>query len=226
MSEVILILGGTKDAYELAETLTRRLPDARIISSLAGRTKEPAPIAGEVRIGGFGGAKGLARFITENRVTKLIDATHPYAETISQNAGRAAQITGVEFQQLNRRPWQKQDGDNWINVPDLDRANQAIPPGARVFLALGSQYISQFSSRHDVHFVIRMIDEPDKPLAFADYSLQVGKPAEVTQEMAMLEENRISHIVCRNSGGTGAYGKIEAARMLGIEVIMVERNPN
>ncbi|WP_417411416.1 cobalt-precorrin-6A reductase [Hoeflea sp.] len=223
-SETILIIGGTREAADLARELIAAKPEARIITSLAGRTKEPAPLAGEVRTGGFGGIEGLARYIEDNAVTRLIDATHPFARQISANAIEAAKIAGVPLDIRTRKPWEEQRGDNWIEVDTLEAARDAIPPRARVLLALGSQYIGLFASRDDVHFVVRMIDKPDEPLALPDHALVLGRPGDTAAaETMLLIAHSISHIVCRNSGGRAAYAKIEAARELGLPVIMIGR---
>lgn len=222
MNEVILILGGTKEAADIAENLVQKTPKARVISSLAGRTKEPTPLAGEVLVGGFGGAQGLARFMTENAVTQLIDATHPFARTISENAREAAALTNVHLDVQQRLPWQKQAADNWIKVPGLEAAREALPQDSRVLLALGSQHIAIFASRSDVHFVVRMVDEPEATLPFKSFTIELGKPGDVAHETHLLEAHHITHIVCRNSGGSGAYAKIEAARALNLPVIIIE----
>lgn len=222
--ETILILGGTREAAKLAKELVANHPQARIITSLAGRTKEPAPLAGEVRTGGFGGADGLARYLRETGVTRLIDATHPFARRISANAQKAASITGVSLESRTRKPWTKQARDTWIEVETLEQARDAIPPRARVLLALGSQHIGLFASRDDVHFVVRMIDPPSTPLDLPDHALVLGRPGDTAAvETMLLIAHSITHIVCRNSGGSAAYTKIEAARQLGIPVIMVGR---
>ena len=125
MSERILILGGTKEAAELARQLTESGND--VTTSLAGRTKEPKPLAGKIRIGGFGGATGLADWIVKNRIEKVIDATHPFATQISQNALAACAAANISLLVEKRTPWQKQVGDIWIEVDDLDQAQSAIP---------------------------------------------------------------------------------------------------
>lgn len=222
--ETILILGGTREAAELASELVASRPKARIITSLAGRTREPAPIAGEVRSGGFGGAEGLARFISENAVSLVIDATHPFARQISLNAIEATAITGVALDIRSRKPWARQPGDDWIEVETLEAARDAIPPRARVLLALGSQHIGLFASREDVHFVVRMIDPPETPLELPDHALVLGRPGDTAAVEAMLMiAHSVTHIVCRNSGGEASYAKIEAARKLGLPVIMIGR---
>jgi len=218
----ILILGGTKEAGALAAQLVEDGHD--VTSSLAGRTKEPKPLAGKVRIGGFGGADGLSKYLVDHQIEKLIDATHPFAKQISENANAAAQATGVEFEVITRKPWQKQEADIWIKVASLQEARDLIPENSRVLLALGSQYIDQFSKREDVFFLVRMVDKPDQDLPLPNHELLIGKPsADWQQEAKLIKTNKITHIICRNSGGTGAYAKIEAARKLGIPVIMVQR---
>ena len=222
-AETILILGGTAEAAALAASLVRDHPDWRVITSLAGRTREPKPLAGEVRIGGFGGAEGLADFLRREHITRLIDATHPFARQISANAKIAAEQTGIPLDIRTREPWTKQPGDRWVEVNSLEEARDALPAGARVLLALGSQHIGTFASRADVHFVVRMVDTPEKPLDLPDHELVTGKPGRVKEEAALLQRSKVTHIVCRNSGGEGAYAKIEAAHRLKIPVIILMR---
>lgn len=225
MTETVLILGGTREAAQIAAEFVRDHPDWRVITSLAGRTKEPRPVLGEVRIGGFGGAEGLADYIRAERVTRLVDATHPFARRISRNARQAAQAAGVRLEIRMRPPWKKQEGDRWIEVASLEDACDAIPPRARVLLALGSQHIALFASRADVHFVVRMVDPPETPLPLPDHELVIGLPGRTAdEEAALLVEHAITQIVCRNSGGDGAYAKIEAARRLATPVIMLDRD--
>ena len=224
MTETVLILGGTREAAQIAAEFVRDHPDWRIITSLAGRTKEPKPVLGEVRIGGFGGAEGLADYLRAEGVTRLVDATHPFARQISRNAKRAAQTAEVRLETRMRPPWKKQDGDNWIDVASLEDACDAIPPDARVLLALGSQHIAPFAVRPDVHFLVRMIDPPATPLTLPDHELLLSRPGTtIDEEAALMKTHAITHIVCRNSGGDGAYAKIEAARNLGLPVIMIGR---
>lgn len=222
-TQKILLLGGTKEAANLAEKLAKDGHD--LISSLAGRTKEPKPIAGKIRVGGFGGATGLANFIREEKIELLIDATHPFAIQISQNAKTATMETGVSFQQIMRPLWQKETGDNWFEVESLELACHAICQNSKVLLALGSQHLAAFYRRDDVHFVVRMIDKPAEPLPFKQCTLITGKPSlEWKDEKELLQKEAIDQIICRNSGGQGAYAKIIAARKLNIPVILIGRN--
>ena len=219
--ETVLILGGTAEAAALASQLMADHPHWRIITSLAGRTKEPKPVAGEIRIGGFGGVDGLAAFLKAEHVTRLIDATHPFALQISKNAKTAAALAGVPFDSRERKPWKKEPGDDWIEVATIEEAVVAIPSDARVLLAIGSQHIAPFAARADAHFLVRMVDAPLGPLEFPDSELALGLPGSVEEECALLRAHRITHIVCRNSGGEKSYTKIEAARIMSLAVIMV-----
>ncbi|MEL7273990.1 MAG: cobalt-precorrin-6A reductase [Pseudomonadota bacterium] len=222
MPERILILGGTREAAALARRLVG--DGHHVTTSLAGRTKEPKPLAGDVRIGGFGATTGLTTYLIENRIERLIDATHPFAKQISANAVEAARNAGVPLAVKTRLPWQRLAGDQWIEVDNLAEAAKAIPGNARVLLALGSQHLAAFHERHDVFFLIRMVDAPQTPLPFAKHQLLLGRPQMSSQdEQEILKTHAITHIVCRNSGGTGAYAKIEAARALVLPVIMIKR---
>lgn len=218
----ILILGGTKEAAELAQDLINNGCD--VTTSLAGRTREPTPVEGKVRIGGFGGVKGLADYLRQHDIDLLIDATHPFAKQISENARQASAQTGIELDIRSRPPWKKQDGDYWLETSSLHEAMEKIPPGARVLLALGSQYIDVFAKRSDVFFLVRMVDQPVTPLSLPNHEILLGKPSLDWQtERDILLQNSISHILCRNSGGKGSYAKIEAARALSLPVIIVNQ---
>lgn len=219
----ILILGGTAEAAALAARLADR--SLNVITSLAGRTREPAPLKGKVRTGGFGGPEGLAAYIRENAISLLVDMTHPFASQISENARKGAALSGIKLIAWQRPAWVKLDEDNWLEVDSLAAAVAALPSGARALLALGSQHIAPFAARSDVHFLVRMVDAPAAPLPLPDHELLVAKPGSVEEEFALLRSRNITHIVCRNSGGKASYAKIAAARLLGLPVILVTRAP-
>lgn len=223
MPEKILILGGTAEAADLAARLVAE-GKVDVLTSLAGRTANPAPIAGSVRIGGFGGPEGLARFIVENQIDRVIDATHPFATRISENARLACASAGIPLERLDRPSWVCNDNDRWTEVDTLEEAAAALPGGACAFLALGRQYLSAFEKRDDCHFVIRMVDPPQKALGFRDFELILGKPSgDADSEAELLKRHRITHLVCRNSGGIAGYGKVLAARKLALPVVMIRR---
>jgi precorrin-6A/cobalt-precorrin-6A reductase len=218
----VLILGGTAEAMGLAERARRAIAPGRLVLSLAGRTLAPdRPEGVETRIGGFGGASGLADWLTTERITHLVDATHPFAPGISRNAAEAAAAAGVARLTLHRPGWEETAGDRWQHVDCLRAARDALPPGARPFLALGRQHIAPFRHRADLRIALRMVDPPeDLPFA-ADVVL--GKPGDRASEIALFERLGVSHLVCRNSGGAASYAKIEAARVLGLPVILIDR---
>lgn len=220
------MLGGTAEALALMARLASERPEARAILSLAGRTLAPRrPVAGEVRIGGFGGAEGLARFMENEAVTHLVDATHPYAVGMSRNAAEAARRAGVPHLALLRPPWEREPGDRWQVVSCLRAARDALPIGARPFLALGAGHVAPFRHRPDLRPVLRRVDAPAEPMPFAA-DLVLGRPSsDPVEEAALFSDHGVTHLVCRNSGGHLSHAKIAAARVLGLPVVMIERPP-
>ncbi|QKK34107.1 cobalt-precorrin-6A reductase (plasmid) [Rhizobium indicum] len=222
----ILILGGSSEARLLAEALAVR-DDCDVLLSLAGRTEKPAMQPVPVRIGGFGGAAALAAFLKAGGYDLLIDATHPFAERISANAAFAAETTGIAAIALRRAEWQRLPGDRWQDVQSIPAAIEALGPSPRhVFLATGRQgaHHAQVAPQH--RYVVRSVDPVKPPLALdkVEYILERG-PFTLDGECDLLRQHDIDAIVAKNSGGAATYAKIEAARLLGIEVMMVARAP-
>lgn len=224
MTHRILILGGTSEARQLAGRLAVR-GDVAVTLSLAGRTENPAAQPVPVRVGGFGGADGLARYLREQHVDLLIDATHPYAARISANAAQAAETVGTPTFALRRPGWELVEGDRWTVVETVAEAVGALGnKPRRVFLTLGRQDVGAFETSRMHHYLVRSVDPVEPPLNVPDatYVLARGPFAEA-DEKALLFEHRIDVVVSKNSGGTATYGKIAAARALGIEVVMIRR---
>jgi len=220
----ILILGGTAEARALAAALAKR-KDLAVTLSLAGRTASPAPHAVPVRVGGFGGAEGLAAYLGDKGVDVLIDATHPYADEISANAARAAKMSNVPLLALRRPAWNTTEGDQWIEVESVADAVEALGKAPRrVFLALGRNEIAPFTAAPQHTYLVRSVDPVDPPLAVphAIYLTARG-PFSEADDRALLERHRIDAIVAKNSGGDATYGKIAAARALRLPVIMLKR---
>ncbi|MGX5850465.1 cobalt-precorrin-6A reductase [Mesorhizobium sp. PL10] len=224
MTHRILILGGTSEARQLAGKLAAR-SDLSITLSLAGRTESPVAQGVPVRSGGFGGADGLAAYLRETGTDLLIDATHPYAAQISANAAQAAQMTGVSILALRRPGWEPVDGDRWTLVDTVGDAVLALGlEPCRVFLALGRQEVAAFEAAPQHHYLIRSVDPVEPKLAVPDATYLLARgPFREADERALLKEHRIDVVVSKNSGGEATYGKIAAARTLGIEVVMVRR---
>jgi len=221
----ILILGGTGEGMALANALVA-LPGCQIISSLAGRVANPKLPPGDVRIGGFGGPEGLAAYLREIAIGAMIDATHPFARRMGWNAAEAALATNTPLLRFERPAWQPQAGDHWIEVADWDEAVSHLRSKARrVFLALGRQELAPFAALKDVAFVIRAVEAPDADLAFADAEIVLARgPFKLDDERALLQSRRIDHLVCKNSGGGATDAKLQAARELGVTVI-IQRRP-
>jgi precorrin-6A/cobalt-precorrin-6A reductase len=220
----ILILGGTTEARTLVRVLAAH-GHYSVTLSLAGRTKEPAPQGVPVRLGGFGGIAGLADYLTSEGIDVLVDATHPYAAQISMNAARAIEQTNIPLLALRRPAWPRISGDDWTEVDDVEGAVRALGLAPRrVFLALGRKELAPFQAAPQHHYLIRSVDPPAAPLALphARYITQRG-PFLESEERALLSQHAIEIIVARNSGGEAAYGKISAARALGLPVIMLRR---
>jgi precorrin-6A/cobalt-precorrin-6A reductase len=220
----ILILGGTTEARRLAERLASR-SDLAVTLSLAGRTAAPATQPVPVRVGGFGGAAGLAAFLEAQAIDVLVDATHPYAVQISANAVEAAAHRRTPLLAIDRPAWEPIDGDYWIEVADMPAAVAAL--GAtprRVFLALGRNELRPFEAAPQHFYLIRSVDPVEPPLALPDANYLTGRgPFHEAAEHALLVQHRIDVVVAKNSGGAATYGKIAAARRLGLPVIMLRR---
>jgi precorrin-6A/cobalt-precorrin-6A reductase len=220
----ILILGGTTEARRLAERLAERR-DLAVTLSLAGRTANPAAQPVPVRIGGFGGAQGLAAHLAAERIDALIDATHPYAAIISANAARAADAAGVPLLGLRRPAWVAVAGDRWTEVDDTNAAVQALGTAPRrVFLALGRNEVAAFVAAPQHFYLVRSVDPIEPPLRVPHARYVIGRgPFTQTDDHALLADHGIEIVVAKNSGGDATYGKIAAARALGIAVIMLRR---
>src|SRR4051794_16138381 len=220
----ILILGGTAEARRLAAQLAGRA-DLYVTLSLAGRTASPAPQPVPVRVGGFGGAEGLAHYLASERIDALIDATHPYAATISANAAYAAQQARTPMLALRRLPWIATAGDHWIDVPDVVTAVRALGnEPRRVFLALGRKELAPFVGAPQHHYLVRSVEPVDPPLALPHAAYVTGRgPFTEADDRALLVTHAIDVIVAKNSGGSATYGKIAAARVLGLPVILLRR---
>lgn len=181
----------------------------------------PVPVVS----GGFGGVEGLSRYLAEQRIDLLIDATHPFAAIMSHNAAGAARHANVPLIALRRPAWERQAGDRWTEVANPAEAVVALGSHPRrVFLALGRQEAHAAAAVPWHDYLVRSVEPIDPPLAVpsARYILDRGPFAEA-DDLVLLRDNRIDAIIAKNSGGAASYGKIAAARHLGIEVILIQR---
>lgn len=217
----ILLLGGTSEARALAGRLH---PDIEVISSLAGRVPDPALPVGEVRIGGFGGVDGLRRWLLDADVDAVVDATHPYAATMTAHAATVCADLRLPHLVLARPAWPP--GDAIVVRSDVDAAKVIEKNGySRVFLTTGRSGTTAFAGV-DAWFLIRAVTPPDPGDLPARHHVVLSRgPYRYDNELALLRQHRIDALVTKNSGGSMTRPKLDAAAALGIAVVMVDRPP-
>ncbi|MFH9012735.1 cobalt-precorrin-6A reductase [Streptomyces sp. NPDC017943] len=223
----VLILGGTTEARRLAELLAAGAPPGtRVTNSLAGRVATPRLPPGEVRVGGFGGTEGLAAWLREHEVDALIDATHPFAGTISFHAARAAATAHVPLLALRRPGWVPAPGDDWHEAGSLQEAAALLPAlGRRVFLTTGRMGLAAFAGLDGPWFLVRSVDPPTPPHPPRMEVLLDRGPFTLDGERELLRRHRIDVLVTKDSGGTATAPKLTAAREAGVPVVVVRRPP-
>ncbi|MFE3247466.1 cobalt-precorrin-6A reductase [Streptomyces sp. NPDC059209] len=224
----VLILGGTAEARRLADALAAA-PRVHVTTSLAGRVTDPRTPAGDVRVGGFGGPGALAAWLRGHRVDVLVDATHPFAATISTHAALAAADSGTELFALRRPGWPADPRDRRHSVRSLADAAARLPALGvrRVLLTTGRQGLAAFAGPglDGLHFVVRTVEPPEPPLPRSTHILLDRGPYTLAGERALLLEHRVDVVVTKDSGGSATAAKLTAARELGLPVVMVERPP-
>ena len=224
----LLILGGTGEAAALARAVLARFGDAiEMTTALAGRTRHPGPVPGMVRIGGFGGAPGLADYLRSARIDRVIDATHPFAADISSAARLACDQLRVPRLMLLRPAWRRHPLDRWIEVDSIEAAAQIVGRvGRRALLTVGASEIAAFATANGVRFVVRMIDPPRERLPLRFHQVVLGRgPFALAEERHLLQRHAVEVLVCKASGGGATEAKLVAARELSLPVIMVRRPP-
>jgi precorrin-6A/cobalt-precorrin-6A reductase len=218
----ILILSGTVEARQLAAILVADQVDA--ISSLAGRVSSPSLPPGRVRVGGFGGADGLAEYLRDHQVTAVVDATHPFAARISANAVQAADRTGTPLIRLERPGWRAHPwARSWTWVPDAAAARLAADTARRPFLTTGRQSLTDFASWVDRDVLVRLVDPPATPLPQRWRVLLSRGPYSYSGECQIFGEHAIDVLLTKDSGGAHTVAKLDAAGDLGIPVVIIAR---
>jgi precorrin-6A/cobalt-precorrin-6A reductase len=217
----LLLLGGTSEARALAARLH---PGVDVLSSLAGRVPDPALPVGEVRIGGFGGVDGMRRWLSEAAVDAVVDATHPYAATITAHAAAVCDELGLPHLVLVRPAWDS--GDAIVVASDVEAANTVAAEGySRVFLTTGRSGTAAFVNV-DAWFLVRAVTAPDSDTLPRRHEIVLSRgPYHYDDELALLREHRIDALVTKNSGGAMTRPKLDAAAALGVAVVMVDRPP-
>jgi precorrin-6A/cobalt-precorrin-6A reductase len=227
----VLLLGGTGEARQLAGLLVGE-PGIEVVSSLAGRVADAQLPVGEVRQGGFGGIQGLVAWLRDHKVDAVIDATHPFAATMTAHAAEAARQVGVPLLVLRRRGWTAGPGDDWHWADTLDLAAelttalaskiaQSRDDRVRVFLTIGRQGLDPFAGL-DLWMLARCVDPPDPRPTWCELLLDRG-PYSVAGERELLIRQRIDVLVTKDSGGPMTAAKLTAARELSVPVVLVRR---
>lgn len=221
----VLVLGGTGEARRLAAALDAG-PEFEVVSSLAGRLREPVMPVGASRVGGFGGPDGLAAWLRAERVGAVVDATHPFAANITASAVTACDRTGVPLLVLRRPGWTAGPGDDWHRVPTPAAAAEALADlGERVFLTTGRSGLAAFAGLTTHWFLIRAVDPPEPPLPTRNQVLLDRGPFTVEAERALFLAHRIQVLVTKDSGGPMTAAKLVVARELGLPVVVQDRPP-
>ena len=225
---VILILGGTREAIEIACDL-EQIENTTVITSLAGVTRSPRLPKGKVRFGGFGGKDGLFDYLIREKITLVVDATHPFAEKITKNASEASERANIPFLHFSRKPWKETTQDKWYEVENSKAAASTLTQkdfecAKNVFLTIGRKDVNCFYSINTKQFFVRSI-EPVKELACFDNMkwIQGRGPFTFQDEYTFFKEHSIDCLVAKNSGGYSSYPKINVARFLGIPVVLVQQ---
>ncbi|MFE4451911.1 cobalt-precorrin-6A reductase [Streptomyces sp. NPDC056796] len=221
----VLVLGGTTEARRLAESLESD-DGVRVTSSLAGRVARPKLPPGDVRVGGFGGAEGMAEWLRAHHVDAVIDATHPFAGTISFHAASAAAAVHVPLLALRRPGWVPVAGDRWHVTDSLGGAAELLPGlGSRVFLTTGRMGLAAFAPLDALWFLMRSVDAPDAPHPARMEVLLDRGPFSLEGERELIRRHRVDVLVTKDSGGAATAPKLTAAREAGIPVVVVRRPP-
>jgi precorrin-6A/cobalt-precorrin-6A reductase len=223
----LLLLGGTAEARALAAVLVE--DGVEVVSSLAGRVQHPRLPAGAVRVGGFGGVEGLAAHLRAEHVDAVVDATHPFAATISGNSAAACRLTNVPLLRLARPGWSGLPGANgWRWVDDHDQAARTVATlGSRVFLTTGRRSLDAFTgplAGHDV--LVRVVDPLERGTVPSGWQVLLDRgPYAEAGERALMAAHGTEVLVTKDSGGDLTRAKLDAARSLHVEVVVVRRPP-
>ena len=213
----ILLLGGVTEALAVARTL-----GPQHIYSLAGVGRVPTDLTCQVRVGGYGGAEGLAAFVRNEGIALILDATHPYAAQISRNAAQAAQLSGIPCWALRRPAWQPQAGDDWREVNDWADLTQALKPFKRPLFTLGREPLQHLDEiPADQFWTLRALDV--YPANERCEVIGARGPFLIEDERELFERRAIDVLISKNSGSTATEPKLEVARERGVPVLVLKR---
>ncbi|MEV8465345.1 cobalt-precorrin-6A reductase [Fluviibacterium sp. DFM31] len=225
MSLRLLLLAGSAEARQVAKALGR-MPEVAATASLAGTTARPADLGLPTRVGGFGGDVGFADYLARHRVQAVLDATHPFAQRIASRTARLCRQHDIAHARLLRPAWQAGPGDRWTEVATEAEVAAQVPEGARVFMATGPEHLDAYTGMDRHHVICRRIDPAPAPFPWPRGDFVVGRPPFTRDsEIALFRRFRVDLLVTKNAGGAAGRAKLEAARALGLPVVMVARPP-
>ena len=218
----VLVLAGSGEARQIAQYCATQ--GIRAVASLAGATRQPGKLAIETRHGGFGGAKGFRDYLKVHQITAILDATHPFASNITRRSFEIAQEMSLPLLRFERPQWEPMAGDHWIALIDESEAANYIENDAVVFLATGRQSLSKFANLSHARLFCRQIDPPDDKFPWSNGQYILGQPPfSVADEEALFRQLDVDVLVVKNAGGSASRTKLDAARLLGISVLMITR---
>ncbi|HEY9163118.1 MAG TPA: cobalt-precorrin-6A reductase [Magnetovibrio sp.] len=223
----VLILSGTQEGRAIAEALLNAHPELHVVSSLAGVTTPATPWPGEVRVGGFGGADGLADYLRDHNVKLVIDATHPFAERITGNAVKACAATDTPYLRLDRPQWTLPQDTDVVFVPDAAEAARLVArTSSAVLLTIGGKDVSAFSGVEKVKLVVRAIEMPADSTKLDNATYVIARPPfTVDGEVALMRQHAIDTVVTKASGGDATRAKLDAAALVGARLVILRRPP-
>jgi precorrin-6A/cobalt-precorrin-6A reductase len=217
----VLVLAGTSDARELIGRIKREFA---VVASLAGVTRAPLDLGVETRVGGFGGVEGLRAYLRDAAIDVLVDATHPFAAQMTRHGAEAAKGVGVPHVILQRSGWAPEEGDDWRFVDAFEDVGAIIPEGVTVFLGTGRQTLGAFSCLKGRRLLCRVIDPPEGAFPFEGGRFVIGRPPfSIAEEVAFFQAEDVAWLVVKNAGGARSRSKLDAARQLGLPVVMQRR---
>ncbi len=218
----IIIFGGTKEAREIAQQLDDL--GHNIVLSLAGRTSNPKrPKNIKINIGGFGGEQKLSEYFKANNFDLILDITHPYAQNISNQIVKAASLSNKKLMRFKRQIWQKSTAIDWQDFNSIEQAIKQLPVKAIAFITTGHKHLELLQTRPDCKFIVRLIEKPKTTLD-SNCSIIISKPPyDFEQEISLMKNHNITHLISKNSGSNQTKAKIEVANKLGVDIFMIQR---
>lgn len=220
----VLILGGTTQASQLAHSLGQD-SHFNVIFSLAGVTRNPVLPNVSIRIGGFSGVSGLSDFLAAQKIDAVVDATHPFAAQMSRNAANACASSSIPLVRIDRPAWTEGPGDRWTHVATIEDAARSLGSQPQtVFLTTGRKDLAPFQAAPQHRYILRSIDQPDPASLPPQVILRLARPPfTVESERTLMQKQGVTVLITKNAGADATRAKLEAARSLGLAVIMIDR---